>query len=409
VAEQNAWLVSYMDSWYFWYALSPRPSAAGYTTVDSYFQALLYTGSDVRFPRDRWSGSESTETYNRFFGDGATLGYGLAVTGVEAAGDATRPLYIRYVEPGSPADAQGVRRGDLVQAVNGRSAASLVAGGDYSVLTPAAAGDVLTLALRRGGVDRTVSLSAAIYNLNPVQGAAVQTTAGGRKLGVVTVTQMLSQALTPLDSAFAGFKSAGVDDLVLDLRYNGGGLVSVGATLASYVAGQRGAGLSYATLLFNDKRASASNVSYPFSDLGAALGLPRVFALVGPRTCSASEQVINGLRGAGIQVVAIGATTCGKPVGFQPTSNCGRTYSVVNFESVNKLGQGRYFDGLTASCPVAEDFTAAQNGAEDPLLNAARRYADSGQCPASAGQAQAAAARLRAHVDDGGRQGMLIR
>jgi C-terminal processing protease CtpA/Prc len=192
---------------------------------------------------------------------------------------------------------------------------------------------------------------------------------------------MVSQALSPADAAFAQFKSAGVADVVLDLRYNGGGLVSTGATLAGYIAGSRGAGLNYARLLFNDKH-SASNSSYAFAVPTAALSLPRVFVLMGRRTCSASEQVINGLRGAGLNVVTIGETSCGKPVGFQPTTYCGTVYSIVNFESVNQVGTGRYFNGLTPTCAVAEDFTVAQASTADPLMAAAARYADAGSCPA---------------------------
>jgi hypothetical protein len=202
---------------------------------------------------------------------------------------------------------------------------------------------------------------------------------------------------------------------VLDLRYNGGGLVSTGGTLASYIAGARGAGLTYASLLYNDKRAGANNQSYGFSQPSAALGLPRVYVLTGPRTCSASEQVVNGLRGAGVEVITVGDTTCGKPVGFLPSSSCGRTYSVVNFESVNQRNEGRYFDGFQASCPVDENFTAVQGGAADPLVIAALRHADVGAClTVSEGRAQPLALRrapaaARRAAEPGERQGMIPR
>ncbi len=385
VADQNSWLSNYMDEWYLWYRQAPRPDAGGYSSVQAYFSARLYAGGDATLPFafDRWSNNLSTDDFNRFFGDGATLGFGVSVNGVEVDGAASQPLWVRYVDPGSPAAAAGVQRGDQVISLNGRAVADLVSARDYSALGASQAGAALTLVLRRAGADRTVALSAAVYNLAPVPAVAVQRTAGGRKLALLQVQQMISQALAPVDAAFAQFRSEAVDDLVLDLRYNGGGLVSTGATLASYIAGSRGSGLAYARLLFNDKR-SGSNSVYSFSQPAQALSLPRVFVLAGPRTCSASEQVVNGLLGAGLQVVVVGNTSCGKPVGFQPTSNCGRTYNVVNFESVNQLGTGRYFDGLNATCAVAEDFTAAQNGAADPLLNAARQFADTGRCPPSA-------------------------
>ena len=407
VAEQKSWLSGYMNDWYFWYALAPRPDATAYTTVNGYFEALLYTGTSASFPADRWSNVQSTEAFNRFFGDGATLGYGVSVSGVEAGGDATRPLWVRYVDPGSPAAAAGVARGDQVISLNGRAAADAIAAQDYSALGASLAGDRLTLVLRKAGVDRTVVLTAAVYNLAPVPLATVLTSTGGRKLGVLQVNQMISQATAPLDTAFAQFRSQGVQDLVLDLRYNGGGLVSVGATLASYIAGSRAVGQRYASLVYNDKH-QANNANYDFTQPGNALSVQRVFVLQGPRTCSASEQVINGLVGAGVQVVAVGGTSCGKPVGFNPVNNCSNTYSVVNFESVNRLGTGRYFDGLAPSCSVSEDFSAVQNGPADPLLAGAALYADSGACPRAAPTA-ARGLRQRLLRDGGEAAGMLAR
>jgi carboxyl-terminal processing protease len=265
-----------------------------------------------------------------------------------------------------------------------------------------------------------VVVTAAVFALTPVNGTAVVTSPSGRKLGYVVVKDMISQALTPLDMAFANFKAAGVQDVVLDLRYNGGGLVSTGATVASYVAGSRGAGRTYANCSTTTNVRRPTTRAMPSAHPAAGLGLPRAIVLMGPRTCSASEQVINGLLGAGIEVLAVGDTTCGKPVGFLPTNACGQTYSVVNFEGVNALNQGRYFDGLDPTCPVAEDFTAAMGAAADPLWAAAVQLADHGTCPASAsagtranGTARALGMSYRrligARVEAGERQAMIPR
>jgi hypothetical protein len=138
------------------------------------------------------------------------------------------------------------------------------------------------LAPAPGGAGTQRGADGRGFALTPVNGAAVVTSPSGRKLGYVVVKDMISQALTPLDMAFANFKSAGVQDVVLDLRYNGGGLVSTGATVASYVAGSRGAGRTYAKLLYNDKRAAANNQSYAFSTPAGRSGLRRVIVLMGP-------------------------------------------------------------------------------------------------------------------------------
>ncbi len=384
VREQQDWLSGYMDDWYFWYRLAPRPSAAAYADVASFFRALLYTGSDASFPADRWTGRESTASFTRFYADGENLGYGVSVAGLEVAGQSGQPLYVRGVDPGSPAAAAGVQRGDRVLALNGRSAAEIVGADDFSALTASEAGQVLNLRIERGAGVLELRLVAAVYGITPVTGSQVFTTTAGLRVGYLAVKNMISQALSPVDQAFANFKAQRVQDLVLDLRYNGGGLVSVGANLASYVAGLAPPASTYATLLFNDQHV-ASNQTYRFSAPGNGLALSRVFVLTGPRTCSASEQVINGLRGVGVQVIAVGDTTCGKPVGFVPTNRCGQTYSVVNFESVNARNEGRYWDGFDATCPVNENWQVPQGAPGDPLLAAATRLAEGGTCP-SAGQ-----------------------
>lgn len=396
VPEQQDWLVRYLDQNYFWYRQAPRPEPAGFSDLDAFFQARLYDGSDPAFPRDRWSGYTSADAFQRFYGEGATLGYGVSVAGLELNRDGSRPLWVRYVEPASPAGLAGVVRGDQVLAINGRAAADLVAADDFGALTATTEGEQLVLQLRRDGVDRTVTLRAAVFTLTPVQGVQVSSTPGGRRLGYVMVKDMISQALPGVEAAFVRFRDEGVQDVVLDLRYNGGGLVSTSARVASYVAGSANGGRTYATLRYND-RSTGSNQRFAFDSLAAMPARTRVFVLAGRRTCSASEQLVNGLRGIGVDVELIGEATCGKPVGFVPAQACSRSWSIVNFESVNERGEGRYWDGFTPTCAVAEDFRSPQNAPADALFGAALARIDGRACPAVAdGRAGPLAARERA-------------
>jgi carboxyl-terminal processing protease len=426
-ADRQDWLRCHFDDTYLWYALSPSPSPQGFATVDAYFDALLYDGGDLipnggglRWPADRYSGLQSTESFNRFFGDGQTLGYGLAVNGIEAVNQGAMRLFVRYVEPLSPAAQSsalpgGLQRGDEIISVNNTPVATLIAADDFSALSPAAAGNLLRLDVRRGnGAVVAATLSAAVFTLTPVQSGQVVFTQGGRSLGYVFVKDMINEVQTrspTLGSVFAGFQAQGVQDVVLDLRYNGGGLVSMGATVASFISGSARDGQRFTRLLYNDKQ-SASNQDFSFSNPGNWSGLSRVYVLTGERTCSASEQVVNGLRGVGIDVVAIGDVTCGKPVGFLPTDDgWGTTYSIVNFEGVNARNEGRYFDGLLPTCSVAEDFSRPIGALEDPLLVAAAFHADGGGCPTALSrelpQSKALSQRKRYDGADGGeRTGM---
>jgi hypothetical protein len=395
VEEQKSWLVRYLDDAYFWALQAPRPDPAGFTDLDLFFKARLYDGSSPPFPSDRWSGWSSTESFQRFYGEGATMGYGVSVAGLELERDGTRPLFVRYVEPASPAALQGVVRGDQVLALNGRAASDIIAADDFAALTATNEGDVLTIQLLRGGVERSVTLRAAVFTLAPVQGTKVVTTAGGRKLGYVMVKDMISQALPGMDTAFSRFRAEGVQEVVLDLRYNGGGLVSTGERLASHLVGETFAGRTYATLRHSPER-SSRNQSFAF-DFGIARIAPtRVLVLAGRRTCSAAEQVVNGLRGVGVTVEMIGEATCGKPVGFVPTQACSRSWSITNFESVNERGEGRYWDGFAPTCAVAEDFRSPMSDPADALYGAALARADGQACPAlAAGVARPLSATAR--------------
>lgn len=422
VADQNAWLRQHFDQRYFWYALAPRPGPAGYSTVQAYFDASLYGGGDAipggggaLWPSDRYSNMGSTADFNRFFGNGVSRGYGLFVAGLEVEGRPDLPLRVRYIEPKSDAAAKGLQRGDTIVSINGRPASEYIAADDFEVLVPDNVGDQLQLVVRGAGGERSLTLVAQDYRLTPVTGARVLGTAQGRKVGYVVVKDMIDQVDAPLGSAFAQFRAEGVSEVVIDLRYNGGGYVSTGALVASHVGGTRVAGLDYARLLYND-RGWAANQSVGFTSPANGLGLTRAYVLSGPRTCSASEQVINGLRGVGVEVVQIGDVTCGKPVGFNAQDGgCGDTYSIVTFESVNARNEGRYFDGLLPQCDVADDLDQPLGSSAEGLLAAALQHADTGLCPPLARRVQPLSAPRgdgtpkRRQAEPGEIQGMFTR
>src|SRR5690606_24710633 len=155
------------------------------------------------------------------------------------------------------------------------------------------------------------------------------------------------------------------------------------ATMVAPAASTQGA--AFERLVFNAKNPfglSASQATLPFSGTGRGLSvaagqalprlnLPRVTVLTGPDTCSASESVVNGVRGIGVRVDLIGGATCGKPYGFYPQDNCGTTYFAIQFQGVNAQGFGDYGDGLAPTCTVADDFDHALGDAAEARLAAA--------------------------------------
>ena len=409
--------------WYLFPETLPASiDPAAYATVGDFLNALT-TQARVEGKDRFFSGVTSIATENALL-QGTTAGFGFTL--LESASPAA--LRVAQVFAGSAAADAGFVRGDALLEV-GTSPTTLQpidqilasTGGLEQAIGPSTAGIVRTLRWRTlAGETRTATLTKRSFELDAVPAANVRllTLTNGNRIGHLTFRSFVSDPvasgasanLAALRAAFAQFAAAGVRDVVIDLRYNGGGLVSVGGTLASYVAGGRGSNRVFATLLFNDRQAGTSNSQFNFSGLASALGASRVYVLTGPRTCSASEQVINGLRGVGIDVVAIGDTTCGKPVGFQPASQCGTTYSVVNFESVNERFEGRYFDGFAPTCAVADDLSRALGAPDEALLSAAASFADNGVCPAPASGASSRTLRRQSpRAEAGERQDMLAR
>jgi carboxyl-terminal processing protease len=196
-----------------------------------------------------------------------------------------------------------------------------------------------------------------------------------------------------LISAFQTLKNEGATDLVLDLRYNGGGLVSIASKLAYMIGGTATEGKIFDKLVYNDKRTS-DNYPFPFiaiasSAAGGAslptLNLKKLYVLVSGGTASASEAIINGLRGVDVEVNLIGETTRGKPYGFVPQDNCGWVYYSVQFKGENNKGYGDFADGFAPNCVVKDDFTHALGDVAEGKFAAALKYRENKQCPAPTG------------------------
>ncbi len=376
--------------------------------IGQYFAGLL---SPARMPdgqlKDRFSQLLPTEEWQRRSQTGRYAGLGIDIATMRA--QPPRDLRIALVQPDSAAAQAGLARGDRlirVEPADGGAAIDVLATTDPAqlqqlnqLLLSATAGVSAVLVFQKSSgetVRTTLSTSHAVRA--PVPASEVLTLADGSKLGYA----MLDEFMLPLEGAmqqvFEQFRQAGVSDLVLDLRYNGGGYLYQAAQLAYMTAApELSQGKPFEQTVYSSKR-QALNTTLDFVSItsgragtstrvGVALpnlGLKRVFVLSGPATCSASEALINGLRGIDVEVVQIGASTCGKPYGAVAYDNCGVSYLPVVFKGVNAKGEGDYVNGLAPTCTVAEDWTHPLGSPEEALLAAALHYRAQGQCPAEA-------------------------
>ncbi|WP_377702897.1 S41 family peptidase [Pseudoduganella sp. UC29_71] len=390
----------WINETYLWYKEVPTDlKRASYATPVAYFNDLktpLLSQSGK--PKDRFHFTYTTEHWEEL-SKGVELGYGVNWARNSAPGP--RLWQVSAVEAGSAAALAGLQRGDQLLRVDGDDfvngdGADLVARLNAG-LFPVKAGEQHRLAVARAGVEREVTLVSAKVSVAPVQSVKVIATAAG-KVGYLIFNEHNSVAEKPLVQAFQQFKDAGVSDVVLDMRYNGGGQVLIASELAYMIAGpEQTAGKTFELSVGNDKADKRQPTLFRSKAVGYAapdpvkagtelpyLGLKRVTLLTGPGTCSASESLINGLRGADVAVNLIGEQTCGKPYAFVPASNCGTTYFAVQFQSENHKGFGEFADGFAPTCRVADDFTRAQGDLAEGQLAAALQYRSSGSCPAVA-------------------------
>lgn len=378
IPEQRQSLREFMQSQYFWYRDMPAPdeNAAG---MDAYFRSMLV-------PQDRFSYSEPTELYRQVFTEGRRIGYGYTLVWADMA---RTQLRVRTVEPLGPAARAGLARGDRIVSIDGHSPTDIAAGLLPPVTTPGVPRTFTVVTAQ--GQWKMLTASSEDYQLSPVGPSNVfEAPAGGApaKVGYLAYHQFVVYSHERLQEVFAGFAQAGVSDVILDLRYNGGGDVTVSRQLASLVGGTATLGQIYANLRFNEQQAGRKQYllfNMPMATAGTPLqqGLPRLFVIASASTASASELLINGLKPF-VDVVLIGETTYGKPYGFVPHELCGTTYQAVQFEALNAEGAGGFTAGFPPTCAVADDLEHQLGDPQEARLRTALNYVATGSCGAAA-------------------------
>ncbi len=397
--NEQTWVRSWIDETYLWYQEVPTTYLPqNFATPIAYFNVLktpVITPSGKA--KDQYHFTYTTAEWEASL-KGVEFGYGMLL----GIGRNTPPrnAVVAIVEPGSPAALAGLRRGDVLQAVDGVDFINATGTDNVAVinggLSPATQVNH-KLDFSRDGQPLSVTLMPVNVNTTAVQNQRIIDTPTG-KVGYLTFNTHNNVAERQLIDAMRQFQAAGISDLVLDVRYNGGGLLDVASELAYMIAGPQTAGKTFEQLVFNDKTKAATPSLFLSRSVGFAapnpvaagqalptLGLKRVTLLTTGSTCSASESIINGLRGVDVEVNLIGGTTCGKPYGFYPTPNCGTTYFAIQFKGVNAKGFGDYADGLPPTCSVADDYQHALGDTAEGMLAAALQYRSNGNCTPTTG------------------------
>jgi len=368
---------------YFWNREMADLPAAGFDSPEAYLEAVRVRPLDRTF-----SYITSRAANDAFFSDSQFIGIGISTKQI---GDQLR---VAQVFPDSPASQAGLERGATFLEIAGRTVADYIARGDLgNAFGPSDIGFAVPVRfVDLAGVQRSATLVKRLVTIPTVSMTKIFEI-DGKRVGYVHFRNFVTPSTDALNAAFTQMKAAGVSELILDERYNGGGLVSVAQHLGGLIGGARTAGQVFAEFFHNDLNAQR-NAILRFETKPVALDLQRLVVITTRASASASELVINALRPL-MRVTIVGDATYGKPVGQYGLDFCDKVLAPVAFQLRNAAGQGDYFDGLPADCPAGDDVDHLFGDAAEASLGEALFFVKNGQCSMAA-RSLATARALRA-------------
>jgi carboxyl-terminal processing protease len=370
ILEQNEFVQDVMEEFYLWNDRLPVADPAEFDSPRAYLDAL-------RVPEDIYSFITTTAVEEAFYGEGQFAGLGFQ------SREADGQVRLLDVYEGSPAHEGGLRRGDSIVAVEGRSIREILVNEGFSAsLGPPEVGVTVELTWRNvAGEEFTRTFTKAVVTIPPVSSATLLDTPTG-SVGYMLFRAFVEPGDPALNQAFAELGEAGVSRLVVDLRYNSGGLLAIAEVLANLIGGAVTQGQIQYTLEYNPDNAGRNDTRF-FRDSTNALDLQQVVFITTRATASASELVINALEPF-VDVVLIGDRTFGKPVGQLGFVFCEQVLRPVSFRIVNAIGSTDYFDGFAPDCPAADDLDHSFGDPAEGSLAEALYFLENGNCSAVA-------------------------
>jgi carboxyl-terminal processing protease len=368
VPTQNRFVRDALFEYYYWNRELPSVNPATFPSPQAYLEAVRYTPLDqtYSFIANR-ADQDALYSSSQFVGLGMTTPF----DGME--------MRVSEVFPESPAAEAGLKRGDRFLTINGRTIAQIAEAGEFATaFGPSEEGQKVTIEWRPlQGPDVRAELTKRVVTIPPVQVTKLYEV-DGRKVGYIVFRNFVEPSMAALDEAFTALRDAGATELVLDMRYNGGGLVSVAQHLASLIGGQRTTGKVLAEYVHNDRHREL-NSQIRFETKPNALNLTRLVVITTRASASSSELIVNGLRPY-IPVVIVGDRTYGKPVGQYGLPFCDKVLNAVSFVLKNSQGEADYFTGLPATCPAGDALDRQLGDPEEASLKEAFVYLRTGAC-----------------------------
>lgn len=384
-----------MNSWYNWQASVPNLADTkddnindyhtflnSYATPQDLFNSLKHADDDFS-----WFIEDYVAQQQQFQGISKSFGFRPSLVRVNNTDNVI--MYIQHVSKGSPADVAKFKRGDIINGING---VVMTLSNYRTVLKDYNTLETVTFNFaEKDGITakENIKITKQVVADDPVYLVKIFNDIGGKKVGYLVYNGFRSSFNDELNNAFAQLKSAGIQELILDLRINGGGSVLTSAYLASMIYGQAGTNETFGELRYNSKH-TGRNAKVPFfnslrvyNDKGNVTGeqpinrlsgITKLYVLSSRSTASASEMIINGLRPF-MNVKVVGTKTTGKNEGSitlydSPTSDYTNASTAntahrnamqpIVFQIYNKLGQSDYNNGFEPNILV-EEFKSWKN------------------------------------------------
>jgi carboxyl-terminal processing protease len=382
--DRQNWVFTQLREWYLFPETLPASlDPAPYSTVEAYLDALTATARSQN--KDRYfTYITSIAEENAYYSSGSSAGFGVRLTYDTGA----RRVFVAEAFENAPALTAGIDRGTEILAI-GTSVATLqtvnalmTSGGPDAVvvaLGPSTAGTARVLRVTDAGGTRDLSVTKADYSLTPVSsryGAQVIDD-GGRKVGYVNLRTFITTADPALRNAFLTFRTQGITEVIVDLRYNGGGLVSIAELMGDLMGRNRTASDVFGYTTFRPEKAANNEVRY-FAAASQSIAPSRLAFIGTGGSASASEMVINAFTPyLHANSALIGTNTYGKPVGQIAIDKaaCDDRLRVIAFAVENSAHQGAYYDGLAskveASCAAGDDVTRPMGHPQEASTKAA--------------------------------------
>ncbi len=383
--------------YYLWYNQLPSNfSVASYSDPDEVMTGIRPYSQEPGFsdPVDRWSfGMLKSEWDQVSTGIAGDIGIGVFFR-------APNDLRVTNVEPASAAGKAGVQRSWRITGINGNTTINTDAANLNRIRNALFGTSPVSISFTRpDGSAADMTLTPGAYQEQPIVLDTIYT-AGAKKIGYFVLNSFLGDVnnmKAAFASTFEAFAAAGVTDMIVDLRYNGGGYVALQEELANYLVPADRSGSVMYKETFNDKL-SQYNVTTNFAKKGS-LALSNLVFILSQNTASASEALINIMRAEMSTVKLVGPSAShGKPVGFFNIPVGDWYVFPVSLRIVNSKNEGNYFDGFAPDKVVADGLDKPWGDLDEDCLSAAYAYLATGSLRSSRRQEEnAGVVNLRAY------------